>query len=274
MSNSNLHSLHCRARSTVGQIVSVFTFVVAALETAVPSSTAAAAAAAALPSMTASATLVLLGEQFLQSNNHRQHQRNLAYNQSFSRQQKEHPHRQWYHGRHLHRHASHHHSHHLLHLSTTLFNAPFQLVRVRFRHANLQVESVHQRGNSLEQNIVQNFVLGSAGRPGSFDLEVGSPEVVGFGVGVAHQLEVLGDGQVADATEPLEEGDGLLLETGREADVALLTLLVDAVERPVAPVEDRGFFLGGDAADRERQQQQATETLKRIHYAESGVAHH
>lgn len=204
------------------------------LQTSVPTSTA------VLP--TAVIVALLGAQQFLQTDNQGQDQGDFADDQSLAGQQKQHPEGDGYHCSHLHRHAHHHHAHHLLHLATSLFHTSFQLAGASSWQSDLNVETVQQRSNSVEQDLVQYLVLARRGSP-QLGLQLGERAPRHLGIRVPDQLEILRKGQGTYSPQPLEERYRLLLQARGHGYVPLLAILVHPVHRPESPVNEALLFL-------------------------------
>ena len=174
------------------------------LQTPVPAS------ATLLPTTVIAA--LLLAQQFLQSNDQRQDQSDLADDQSLSSQQEQYAKGNGDQRRHFHGHTHHHHAHHLLHFTASLLHASFQFTGTGPRQPNLNVEAVQQRGDSIEQNLVENLVLAGRGSAQcGFQFGQGALRHL---VRRSDQLEVLRQRQRAHSAQSFEERDRLLLQTG------------------------------------------------------------
>lgn len=175
------------------------------LQTSVPTS------AAVLP--TAVVVALLGAEQLLQTDDEGQDQGDFADYESLACQEEQYPEGDGYHCGHLHRHAHHHHAHHLLHLAAPLLHPSFQLAGAGTRQSDLHVETVQQRGNPVEQDLVEYLVLARRGSA-QLGLQLGerAPRQL-LGIRAPDQLEILRKGQIAYPAQPLEERYRLLLET-------------------------------------------------------------
>lgn len=205
------------------------------LQTSVPTS------AAVLP--TAVVVALLGAEQLLQTDDEGQDQGDFADYESLACQEEQYPESDGYHCGHLHRHAHHHHAHHLLHLAAPLLHPSFQLAGAGTRQSDLHVETVQQRGNPVEQDLVEYLVLARRGSA-QLGLQLGerAPRQL-LGIRAPDQLEILRKGQIAYPAQPLEERYRLLLETRRHGYVPLLAILVHPVHRPEPPVDQALLLL-------------------------------